>query len=142
MGNFSLVREDGVIVFLATGSGIAPFKSILSGLFEKQVMVGDFQNREIHLYYGFRFAEDIFWDDYFKGEAKRHRNFHYQLTLSKPAPEWGGSRGYIQSCIDPETLHHPRAHFYICGGGAMVKGVVAYLREQQIADARIHFEPF
>lgn len=142
MGNFTLKTDEGVIVFLATGTGIAPFKSMLDTLFEKQLVTGDYQKRQIYLYYGFRFEEDMFWDDYFRQMQERHPNFHYLMTLSKPTKKWQGCSGYIQTCMDRQILYHPRAHFYVCGGNKMVQGVVSYLRENKLSDERIHFEPF
>ena len=142
MGNFKLANDDGVIVFLATGTGVAPFKSMIDTLLEKQVVTGDYQKRQIYLYFGFRFEEDIFWDDYFKECAARHSNFHYQLTLSKPTEKWQGCSGYIQTCMDKQVLHNPQTHFYVCGGAQMVKGVVMYLRDNKVAEDKLHFEPF
>ena len=59
MGNFTLVQDDGVMVFLATGTGVAPFKSMLDTLFERQLVTGDYQKRQLYFYFGF------LWNFYF-----------------------------------------------------------------------------
>lgn len=141
MGKFVLEREDGHIVFLATGTGIAPFKSMLDNLFEKQ-KDGINTNQHLYLYYGFRFEQDVFWHEYFEQKQKEHPNFHYMLTVSQPGENWIGCKGYVQACIDKQLLTQTDTEIYICGGRAMVKGTLEYLRTEHIPEERLHFEPF
>jgi NAD(P)H-flavin reductase len=142
MGRFVLVQETGRITFLAAGTGIAPLKSMIDYLLEKQKRQNDSHMRSICFYVSFRFEQDIFLRDYFENYQKEHENFHFSLTLSRPGEHWNGHRGYIQTCIDKELLSDPDSHFYICGGTKMVQGTLQFLREKQISEKQIHFEPF
>lgn len=142
MGKFVLEKEEGTIVFLATGTGVAPFKSMLEYLFEKQKATQDFHARQIYLYLGFRHEENIFWHEYFEQKAQEHPNFHYLVTLSQPGENWLGCKGYVQTCVDKQLFTQPDTHIYICGGRNMVKGTLEYLRENKIAEDKLHFEPF
>ena len=142
MGRFGLASETGPIIFLAASTGIAPFKSMIDCLVEKQTADNDAGGRMLYLYLSFRFEKDIFWNDYFESLEKEHTNFHYQLTLSQPSESWNGCRGYVQSCVDKQLLKNPAAHFYICGGNKMVQGVLEYLRQEHIPEEQVHFEPF
>jgi NAD(P)H-flavin reductase len=142
MGKFVLEKEEGTIIFLATGTGIAPFKSMLDDLFEKQKAHNDYNKRSIHLFLGFRYEQDIFWHDYFEQKIHEQPNFQYVVTLSQPDEHWQGKRGYVQTRIDPQLLTRPDIEIYICGGNHMVKGSLEYLRSQKISEDKLHFEPF
>jgi CDP-4-dehydro-6-deoxyglucose reductase len=142
MGKFILEKEEGPIVFLATGTGVAPFKSMLEYLFEKQVKDKDFHKRQIYLYLGFRHEENIFWHDYLESRSHEHPNFHYLVTLSQPTEQWLGCRGYVQTCVDTQLFLNPDTQIYICGGRNMVKGTLEFLRAQKVAEDKLHFEPF
>ena len=142
MGKFTLHSETGNIVFLAAGTGIAPIKSMIGYLLEKQEKNHDFQARKIYTYLGFRYLEDIFYKDYFENLTKKHPNFFFKLILSRPVDGWIGDCGYVQNFIETKILQDPNSHFYVCGGGAMVKGVTQFLKSKQVNCERIHFEPF
>ena len=51
------------IVFLATGTGIAPIKSILEGLDQSHEQ---YQNKNLWVIVGARYQEDLFWEPNFK----------------------------------------------------------------------------
>lgn len=142
MGKFVLEKEEGTIVFLATGTGVAPFKSMLDHLFEKQKAAQDYHLRQVYLYLGFRHEENVFWHEYFESRAHENPNFHYLITLSQPTEQWLGCRGYVQSCIDTQLLIRPDSHIYLCGGRNMVKGTLEYLRQNKTPENQLHFEPF
>ena len=142
MGKFNLASEEENIVMLATGTGIAPFRSMLDHLFEKQKQFQDFSQRNIYLYLGFRYEENIFWHDYFESKQVENPNFHYTVTLSQPTPAWTGKKGYIQNGIDINLLTEKNTHFYICGGAKMVKGVLEFLHQNNVPEKNLHFEPF
>lgn len=142
MGRFHLASETGTIVFLAAGTGIAPFRSMIDSLLEKQTSETDHEARSVYLYLSFRFQEDIFWKEYFELLECSTQNFHFLLTLSQPTATWNGRQGYVQACMDRQLLRDPNSHFYICGGNSMVEGVRTFLREQSVSEDHIHFEPF
>ncbi|MCR4264483.1 MAG: FAD-dependent oxidoreductase [Candidatus Roizmanbacteria bacterium] len=142
MGRFGLASETGNIVFLAAGTGIAPFRSMIDDVIEKQTAVEDFSLRSLYLYLSFRYEADIFWKDYFELLEASTPNFHFLLTLSQPEATWNGCQGYVQSCMERQLLKSPDSHFYICGGNSMVEGVRSFLREELVSEDHIHFEPF
>lgn len=142
MGKFVLAKDNGTIIFLATGTGIAPFRSMLDDIFEKQKAQQDFHARQLYLYLGFRYEENIFWDDYFESRMHENPNFHYLITLSQPGEKWIGCKGYTQACVDRQLLIRPDTEIYICGGQKMVTGVLEYMRENKVPEEKLHFEPF
>lgn len=89
-GDFNLRPPMRDSVFIATGTGIAPFRSMLHWLFEDRER---HQNRQIWLLFGNRTERDIHYHHAFLELAGKHENFQYLPTLSRGAPEWQGLRG-------------------------------------------------
>src|SRR5579864_6946732 len=81
-------------LFVATGSGIAPFKSIISDLF------GAGFAKKITLLFGVRTEADAFYFDFFEQLAKRRSNFEFIPCLSDPSPDWQGFRGRVTSYLE------------------------------------------
>lgn len=136
MGNFNLQPEDkATVVFLATGTGVVPFRSLIAEKLRRD------PGQPVILIAGFRFAKDIFWQEHFAKVARENPNFNYILTLSQPEADWQGQSGYVQTHLDP-GLFKAETAFYICGGTRMVRGVAADLEARSVAHQQLHFEMF
>lgn len=142
LGRFGLCSTTGTMVFIAAGTGIAPFKSIIDYMVEEQARVKDYDNRNMSIYLCFRHEEDIFLEDYFEHLSQEQQNIHTSIILSQPKPTWTGCTGHVQEFIDTSLFSDQTAHFYVCGGTRMVRGVVDYLRTNRVRENHIHFEPF
>jgi ferredoxin--NADP+ reductase len=106
-------------VFLATGTGIAPFRGMAMELLEGPD--GPCAS-QIHLVMGAPYVGDLLYDDLFTGYAERFDNFHYHTAISRePRPHTG--RGiYVDGLIDEmmestfgPVLANPRTLVYVCG---------------------------
>ena len=117
-GDFILRPPMRDTLFVATGTGIAPFRSML------QWLLGDearHQGKQLYLIFGNRTERDIYYHDEFLDQAKKHPNFHYLPTLSRGGPEWQGLRRYVQEHVPPIALGRSDMHAYVCGLDKMVK---------------------
>src|SRR6202158_5130360 len=92
-GDFILRPPLRDTVFIATGTGVAPFRSILHWLLADPVR---HQDKTLWLLFGNRTEKDIYYHEEFLKLAAQHSNFRYLPTLSRGAPEWQGLRGYVQ----------------------------------------------
>jgi CDP-4-dehydro-6-deoxyglucose reductase len=83
-------------VLIATGTGIAPFRS----------MVIDYLTRggtdDITLYWGMRHESDLYWVGEFQELSVKYPNFRFILTLSKPLDSWQGKRGRVTAHVSQE----------------------------------------
>jgi len=70
-------------VLMCTGTGVAPFRSMVQDLIRKHV------KRDIWLFFGTRYEHGILYDSEFRMLANVRRNFHYIPTISRPK-EWNG----------------------------------------------------
>jgi ferredoxin-NADP reductase len=116
-GDFILRPPLRDTVFIATGTGIAPFRSMLPWLLADPARN---QHKHFWLVFGSRYQTDIYYHDEFRRLAE-HANFHYLPTLSRPAPEWQGLRGYVQDYVPGIVQGRADMHAYICGLDKMIK---------------------
>jgi len=98
------------LVFLAGGSGITPFASIIRSNAEKHT------GYEIHLIYGSRKPDDVIFLEELKCIEEANPWFKMDLVISEPPQGYDGPKGLL----DRETLENlidsfDDKTFYICG---------------------------
>jgi ferredoxin-NADP reductase len=117
-GNFILHPAVRDTLFIATGTGIAPLRSMLHWLLaEHDRHLG----RQFWLLFGARREQDIYYREEFERLAAQHTNFHFLPTLSRGEAEWKGLRGYVQEHVAGIVGTRIDMHAYICGLAKMVK---------------------
>jgi ferredoxin-NADP reductase len=117
-GDFILRPPLRDTIFIATGTGIAPFRSMLHWLLADPAR---HQDKQFWLVFGNRTTEDIYYHDEFLRLAEGHLNFHYLPTLSRGGAEWQGLRGYVQERVPGIIQGRTDIHAYICGLDKMIK---------------------
>ena len=101
------------IIFLATGTGIAPVKAILEQLDENNSEVKD---KNIYLFFGGRTEDDLFWKPNFKNiEVK------YIPVLSRSNADWDGAKGYVQDVVLSKEIQLSDSVLYACGSENMIR---------------------
>jgi CDP-4-dehydro-6-deoxyglucose reductase len=109
-------------VFVATGTGVAPFVSQLGHLFAS----GYDSGHEVDLVFGTRYTYELIYHDLILKWEKQHPNFHYYPTISRPeTPDWKGRVGYVQKIIQNELKGFENKQVFICGLHDMVEQVNA-----------------
>jgi ferredoxin-NADP reductase len=117
-GDFILRPPLRDTIFIATGTGIAPLRSMLHWLLADPAR---HQDKQFWLVFGNRTEKDIYYHDEFLALAGKHANFHYLPTLSRGGPEWQGLRGYVQEHVPAIVQGRTDMHAYICGLDKMIK---------------------
>ena len=97
-GHFVLSAPVTDSILIATGTGIAPMRSILQWLFPENGPDRS-QGKNIWLVYGTRHESDIYYRGEFEALERRKPNFHYLTTLSRAEESWSGLRGYVQEHV-------------------------------------------
>jgi NAD(P)H-flavin reductase len=118
-------RQDAI--FIATGTGIAPIRSMIQWLFERPD-----RNRghEYWLAFGTRHEESLYYRDEFEQIEKQNRNFHYVPTLSRCGDDWQGCHGYVQDHVRAIVAGRSDMRGYICGLHPMVDANRKLLQEE------------
>lgn len=119
-----VLREplDFDLIMLCTGTGVAPFKSMLEHIYHENV-----PHKKLHLIFGTRFKEDILYRKEFEQMSKDHPEFYYDIVLSKEEG-WNGYNGHIHQVYTKQYAElRPDVKFYICGWSQMIDEAVANL---------------
>lgn len=136
LGTFHLFPPTGPIVFIATGTGIVPFRTMIDDYLQS----GGKEN--MTLLWGLRHEEDIFWKELFDGWVGRYSNFHYTIVLSHPTGAWKGQTGHVTEHIQ-EEIHGIKTYiFYLCGNSHMIQDVKTDLLAHTIPEGQIKTEVF
>lgn len=113
LGTFFLRKTAGRdLVFLATGTGIAPVKAMLESMAE---LPSDQLPRSVHVLWGARGAQDIYLNVSAPGLP-----LTYTPVLSRPTPAWKGAVGYVQDIYIGTNPELNTATIYACGSDAMI----------------------
>lgn len=139
VGSFKYKPEDGAeeIVMLATGSGIAPIKSITEHLLWRAN-----DTRPIHVYFGLRSCSDIFLHDYYAEAMKKYPNLSFTPCLSRPDITWGGDCGHITDLLEKHYQDGTRLSAYMCGNKLMIEQAKEILLRIGTPANRIYHEAF
>lgn len=124
-------------VFLAGGSGITPFMSMVKEILETG------EDREVHLLYGCRNEDVSIFHDELIEMAKNHDNFNYSLIVSDENTGYKGREGFIDAkCIRDLVGNFDNTTFYLCGPEIMIDFCSKALEELEIRDRDIRREMF
>ncbi|MDR3764283.1 MAG: FAD-dependent oxidoreductase [Acidobacteriota bacterium] len=130
-GVFVLKPDVDDMIFVATGTGVAPFRSMAQHLFGRDGSGQDrHYGRQVHLVYGTRYPEDVYYRQEFEQLAAEEPDFHYTPTLSRPPESWSGARGYVQEHVRQIVGERKDMHVYICGLNEMVSATRKLLIEE------------
>ncbi len=86
------------VVFLATGTGVAPFKSMIDHLFEQGHDEFRGTTRQVWLFLGCGWADDLPYRQAFRQLDRERSNFHFVPTLTREPllSDWEGETDYVQ----------------------------------------------
>ncbi len=124
-------------LFIATGTGIAPLKSMI----EDQLAKGN--NKNLQLLFGLRHIKDVFYQDLLEDLGAKYPNFEYKITLSQPENEnWSGETGRVTEILEKTDLDTKNTEVYLCGLKAMIESVTTILKDKGFSDDAINFEKY
>jgi len=140
-GHFHIDRSDDPVVLLGGGIGITPMLSMVNWCFAEQ------PGREVWLFYGARFEQELMARSHLEALAAMHPNFHLHVCFSDTSPNTSLTNPYQRhGRIDIDLLRRllplKPFHFYLCGPTPMLASLVPALEDWGVPDARIHFEAF
>jgi len=116
-GTFVVRNPGRDMVMVATGTGIAPFRSMV----EHYLSAGG--TSKLTLLFGVRCPENILYGDDFERWQRQYPNFVFLPTLSRAPESWTGRRGHVQQHLEETLASRTGVDVYICGLKAMVDDV-------------------
>lgn len=136
LGYFTPRRPFRDAVFVATGTGVAPFRAFLQS--EEVLSSGAL----ITLLFGARFEESLLYRAEFEQLEHRLPGFRYLPTLTRPPAHWQGRTGRVQAHLDEALAGRAAIEVYICGLKEMVDDVRRMLKERGFPRQQIIVEKY
>ena len=131
------------LFFICTGTGIAPFRSMLNYMF-----LNNIPHKNLYLIYGCRTQKDLLYFDEMKSLEKKLDHFSFLPTLSREG--WNGATGYVHRLYEEickknneacENLEDVKpASFYLCGWKFMIDDARKKIAELGYDKKAVHLE--
>lgn len=134
-GSFYLRPIVRPTLFLAGGTGIAPFLSMLKVLDEKG------SEHPIRMVFGVTNDDDLVSLDVLEAFKAKHSWFDYRTVVANESSTHE-RKGYVTAHIDNDWLNAGDVDIYLCGPVAMVDAVKGWLDSQNINAQNFLFEKF
>lgn len=140
LGYFTLRHPGHRSVFIATGTGIAPFRSMLLEHLPKS-------HSRITLLFGVRYEQGLLYRDDLENLAKQYESFRFLPTITRPTETWMGRTGRVQEHLDealavPSYEDQSTLDVYICGLKEMVDDVRTELKKRGFDRKQIIYEKY
>ena len=131
---------DKDLFFICTGTGIAPFRSMLH-----YIQLHNIPHQNIYLLFGTRTRQDLLYHQELMELQQHITDFQYIPTLSRE--NWEGCCGYVHPVYEnlirqrqKDTGSLPPALFYLCGWKAMIDEAKQKILELGYDRKAIHLE--
>jgi NAD(P)H-flavin reductase len=139
-GKFLLQDDGRRCLFVASGTGLAPFMSMIDTLRDRG------QTRQIHLLHGASYEHDLAWREELSGLEAGDFPLRYVATISRPqqSPGWTGCTGRVEAIIEPQLdaqrLEPANTTIYLCGNPEMITAVDEIATRRGFAPEQIRKE--
>ncbi len=134
-GSFYLREVARPTLFLAGGTGIAPFLSMLEVLAEQGC------SHPVRLVFGVTLDRDLVALAQLDALKVKLPGFEYRTCVAD-AESAHGRKGYVTAHVEPEWMNDGDVDVYLCGPVAMVEAVRGWLDTTGKKPASFHYEKF
>ncbi len=137
-GEFRLSDADADMAWIAGGSGMAPFWSIIRHMDEEGIA------RPCTYFFGALAERDMFLLEELRGLEEKHDWFTYVPALSKPQEDtdWDGETGLITEVVDRHVEDGADKEGYLCGSPGMIDAAIKVIKAKGITEDRIFYDKF
>ena len=122
-------------LFIATGTGIAPMRSMLQANLTAS-------SPAFTLLYGVRHESHLMYRNEFQDLQERFPQFRFWPVVSRPESVWIGRRGHVQHHLEQALGDRTDLDVYLCGLKAMVDDVRALLKGKGFDRKQIGYEKY
>jgi ferredoxin-NADP reductase len=136
VGSFVLRGREREAVFVATGTGVVPFRPMLrqAGYLE--------QGAKATLIFGARYESGLVFGEEFSELAALHSNFRFIPTVTRPSESWAGTVGRVQPLLWNLLGDRTDVDVYVCGLKEMVDDVRQGLKDRGFDRKQIIYEKY
>lgn len=135
-GVFTLRQPlDEDLVLICTGTGIAPFRSMVQNIKQQQIPY-----KNIYLVFGCRTKDTLLYYNELTQLQNELPNFNYIPVLSRE--EWDGRSGYVHPVYEEICADKQPAYFYLCGWKGMLDEARKRITDMGYDRKSIHLEVY
>src|SRR6478736_7152675 len=135
LGSFYMREIRRPLLFLAGGTGLAPFLAMLETISHTG------SKYPIYLIYGVTNDPDLVLVEQLERLVHRIPNFTFSCCVADEKAAYP-NKGYVTRYIEPVHMHDGDVDVYLCGPPAMVDAVRNHMDEQGMSSANFYFEKF
>ena len=133
-GTFLLKESlDYEPIFMATGTGVAPLRSMIRHLLHINF------TKPSWLFFGTRYEHALLYESEFRSLANMRPSFHYIPTVSRPK-DWHGEVGHLQDTFKKHVTDYTNKEIFLCGWLEVVKAICADLESLGVPKEKLHYE--
>ena len=127
-------RVQKNLVFLATGAGVAPIRSILKYM---EINHKQYDNKSILVIIGARYKKDLFWKPNIT-----NLNIKCIETLSREDSNWNNEIGYVQEILIKQKINLNDCQVYACGSNEMINSARKLLIKNNLNESDFFSDAF
>ena len=137
-GDFRLSDSDRAMVWVAGGSGMAPFWSMIRHMKERGM------DRRCRYFFGAVKQEDLLYLDQLRRMEEELPWFTFVPALSRPAPDedWAGESGLITEVVDKHVESSDQFEGYLCGSPGLIDAAIEVLKSKGVDEDSIFYDKF
>lgn len=135
LGSFYMRKVERPLLFLAGGTGLAPFLSML------EVLARENSQQQVHLIYGVTRDLDLVLVEEVEEYIGRLPNFTYSTVVAEENSSHP-RKGWVTQHIPGEALNGGDVDVYLCGPPPMVEAVRKHFDDNGVKPNSFHYEKF
>ena len=137
-GYFYLRETPAEAIFIAGGSGLAPFEAILADMAARNIA------KKVTLIFGAVNGDDLYDVEKMRGYEREIPNFRYVPALSSPREEdnWEGEVGLVTEVAGRLFESMEGMEGYLCGGPGMIDACIKEMTNRGIKEKDIYYDKF
>ncbi|MCL1073903.1 FAD-binding oxidoreductase [Shewanella dokdonensis] len=133
-GTFFVRNNNKTLVFISTGTGIAPVKAMVEDL----VQSGD--TREIFIYWGMKYRSELY-EKRLEKLSNEYKHIHYLPVLSRE-DDWQWHKGHVQSAVLKDFTTLDNLDIYACGSIEMINEAKELFIENGLSSNAFYSDAF
>ena len=137
-GEFRLTDTDSEMIWIAGGSGMAPFVSFLHHIKNTN------NQRKVTFYFGANKVKELFMLEEMKQFENDLPNFKFVPVIFKPDEDekWEGETGLVTEAVARSKKILSEIEGYLCGSPGMIDASIKVLKELGMKEEKIYYDKF